>query len=221
MWIEGPPIKEWQGLPVYYDLTIQELPFREDARKHKENISLRLDLPGELSLPFLPYVKNLTPCNESANNDLQEAYAQKAIAKGFYNELYPYVNYTISVKACTAVGCGMDSSPFRFTTDEEVPECPPRVQSLEAASSTSLNMTWLPPLRICRNGRMVNYSITVFENWSLKEIGTFYTSSLTYEITSLNKYAKYCARVQAATYKGFGNASEEKCRRTEEDGKIV
>ena len=220
MTVDGPPIIEWIGLPVQYNFTIYEHPFIEDYRKHAENASFHVGVSQNFSLPFIPYVVNLTKCNESTRVLLDEAFAQEVSVNASYHQLYPYTNYSVAVKACTAVGCGNFSKHFHFTTDEEVPTCAPRNISVLNSSSTSLEITWLPPLRKCENGVTVNYSIEVNDTWT-SEKRVLFSSSQSIGVYGLKKFYVYCIRLAAATSKGFGNYSDPACNRTDQHGKFI
>ena len=220
LWVEGPSIKRWKGLPFQYNLTFYEHPINEELRKHQENISLLLEVPKNLSLPFLEYNISLTPCNESTKVLLDDAFLQKVLVNTSYHRLHPYTKYSLTVKACTIVGCGNSSSHFHFVTDEEVPTCAPTVTSAINSSSTNLHVTWLPPELACSNGIISNYSVVAVDMETLLNT-TLYTNFSNITISSLKKYHKYCVIVAAATYKGFGNYSDSQCNLTDEDGKFV
>ena len=217
MWVEGPPMKKWNGLPLRYDLTLIEHPFGEEEPKHQENISISVGIDPVLAMPLAQYMK-LISCNDSTQIILDETFQQNVISNTSYVGLHPFTNYSVYAKACTKVGCGDESSHFYFLTDEEIPTCSPTVDGVANTSSTSMNITWQPPLRWCRNGIIINYTITLIDMETL-EIREIFTSFTNVSVAELRKYHKYCVKVRAATKKGFGNDSDIECARTDEDGK--
>ena len=218
MWIEGPSLKDWIGLPVQYNLTIYEHPFFGEDRRHVGNISFPAEVSKNLSINFLPYLTNLAPCDESTPLEIKEAFDQIVLVNTSYHGLYPYTNYSITVQACTIVGCGNASSHFYFLSDEEIPACQPNITSVVNSSSTSLYVTWLPPLFACRNGIISNYSVVVIDTLSLRNT-TYYTGSTNITVSELKKNLEYCVMVAAATSKGFGSYSDPKCNFTDQDSK--
>ena len=93
-----------------------------------------------------------------------------------------------------------------------VPEGPPLNVKVTAESSSSLSVTWEPPEKDERNGKIISYTVCV----SLEENKPCFIERTTEEntlvISNLNPSTKYYVHVLASTKVGRGNysKSEEK-----------
>ncbi|KAM3608908.1 uncharacterized protein V6R79_006653 [Siganus canaliculatus] len=120
------------------------------------------------------------------------------------SDLNPFTDYTFRVTASTTVGEG-PATDITEKTREQVPSSVLEVSS-ESISSTSILVSWAPPLN--PNGRITHYTVyglKVLSNEALKWV-TNITSIL---ITDLDKYTTYKLRVAASTAVGESSLSEE------------
>ncbi|KAK2842216.1 hypothetical protein Q5P01_012416 [Channa striata] len=120
------------------------------------------------------------------------------------SDLDPFTEYTFRVTASTTVGEG----PATNTTEKTREQVPSSVLevSYQNISSTSILVTWAPPLQ--PNGRITHYTVyclKVHTNQALKWI----TNATSILITDLDKYTGYKLRVAASTAAGESSLSEE------------
>ncbi|KAM8850954.1 receptor-type tyrosine-protein phosphatase F isoform 3-T4 [Spinachia spinachia] len=73
--------------------------------------------------------------------------------------LEKWTEYQVWVRAHTDVGPGPDSSPVRMRTKEDVPGAPPRKLEVEAINSTTIRVTWKPPLQGKQHGQIRGYQV--------------------------------------------------------------
>lgn len=87
-----------------------------------------------------------------------------------------------------------------------------------SVDSTTINISWTPPLPAFRNGKIINYSISVTE---IETRETFnYSTELTwYILQSLHPFYNYRLEVAAVTLAGSGPSSIPLIVQTLPDGK--
>ncbi|XP_065812716.1 phosphatidylinositol phosphatase PTPRQ [Labrus bergylta] len=119
-------------------------------------------------------------------------------------DLNPFTEYTFRVTASTTVGEG----PARDITEKTREQVPSSVLevSYQNISSTSILVTWVPPLN--PNGLITHYAVyglNLRSNQALQWVSD--TTSIL--ITDLDKYTGYKLRVAASTAVGESSLSEE------------
>jgi len=103
------------------------------------------------------------------------------------------------------------------------PDCPPKMTSVQAVSSTSIRVTWAPLMdsKQCRlNGVLRGYKVVYRLNRRGSSMKYQYIragGSTTTVVTGLDKYTEYSFQVLAYTVKD-GPPSKEMKTRTLEDG---
>ncbi|XP_067356322.1 phosphatidylinositol phosphatase PTPRQ isoform X2 [Channa argus] len=120
------------------------------------------------------------------------------------SDLDPFTEYTFRVTASTTVGEG-PATHITEKTREQVPSSVLEV-SYQNISSTSILVTWSPPLQ--PNGRIIHYTVyclKVHSTEALKRV----TNATRILITDLDKYTGYKLRVAASTAAGESSLSEE------------
>jgi hypothetical protein len=83
-----------------------------------------------------------------------------------------------------------------------------------AQTSSSLSVTWKPPEKDKRNGKIVSYTVCISHEESESCFKEQTTKEKMLVIASLNVSTKYYVRVLASTKVGSGNYSESKGKRT-------
>ncbi|XP_065160082.1 tyrosine-protein phosphatase Lar isoform X3 [Atheta coriaria] len=150
-----------------------------------------------------------------ADRSDSEASVNKLNATSFVlDELKRWTQYRIWVLAGTSVGDGPASFPITVRTHEDVPGDPQNVQ-VTPINSTTLTVSWSPPLAKDRNGIIRGYHIHVQETRdegkSLLNEPMRYDvlgdQTLEINITGLQPDTKYSVQVAALTRKGDGDRS--------------
>lgn len=78
---------------------------------------------------------------------------------GIISNLQPATVYSIQIIAENALGTGEPSIDMRLTTEEEAPSAAARNIKVEATSSTTLVVTWDPPLSDQWNGVLLGHNV--------------------------------------------------------------
>ncbi|XP_067368606.1 protein tyrosine phosphatase receptor type Fa isoform X8 [Channa argus] len=73
--------------------------------------------------------------------------------------LEKWVDYMVWVRAHTDVGPGPESPAARIRTKEDVPGAPPRKVEADALNSTTVRVTWKPPLSVKQHGQIRGYQL--------------------------------------------------------------
>ncbi|XP_049430343.1 phosphatidylinositol phosphatase PTPRQ isoform X2 [Epinephelus fuscoguttatus] len=120
------------------------------------------------------------------------------------SDLNPFTEYTFRVTASTTVGEG-PATDITEKTREQVPSSVLEV-SYQNISSTSIQVTWVPPLN--PNGRITHYTVYGLKLHNNQAL-TWVTNTTSILITDLDKYTAYKLRVAASTAVGESSLSEE------------
>uniref|UniRef100_A0A1I8I9S1 Protein-tyrosine-phosphatase n=1 Tax=Macrostomum lignano TaxID=282301 RepID=A0A1I8I9S1_9PLAT len=78
-----------------------------------------------------------------------------------FKGLQPGTEYIFNITAVNSVGPGPEAS-CRVVTKERAPSGPVQDLTVIAEGASALRLTWQPPELLKRNGRMTNYSVTVW-----------------------------------------------------------
>jgi len=106
-------------------------------------------------------------------------------------------------------------------TGQSVPSAPPQDITCTSPSSTSILVSWAPPLLEFQNGVITGYSIqysTTEGNKMSKRVDGVPPESSSYLLENLEKWTEYGITVRAQTEAGDGPESLQLLIRTEEDG---
>ncbi|XP_076048641.1 Down syndrome cell adhesion molecule 4 isoform X2 [Oratosquilla oratoria] len=143
-------------------------------------------------------------------------------SEGVITELSPASAYHLRVTAQNALGLGTPSEVIQATTEEEEPSGPPQDIRITPESSTSLRVTWEPPLRNQWNGNILGYyvgfrahDVVTDFNFQTVEVGSAYGGSTL--LTGLEQYTRYDVVVQAFNNRGTGPLSKPTVATTLED----
>ncbi|XP_069795094.1 protein tyrosine phosphatase receptor type Fa isoform X4 [Narcine bancroftii] len=74
--------------------------------------------------------------------------------------LEKWTEYQVWVMAHTNVGPGPKSTPVIIRTDEDVPSAPPRKVEADSVNSTTIKVTWKPPVSNKHHGQIRGYQVT-------------------------------------------------------------
>ncbi|XP_051866593.1 receptor-type tyrosine-protein phosphatase F-like [Pristis pectinata] len=85
-----------------------------------------------------------------------EADATSSLVEG----LEKWTEYQVWVMAHTNVGPGPKSTPVIIRTEEDVPSAPPRKVEAECVNSTTIKVTWKPPVSNKHHGHIRGYQVT-------------------------------------------------------------
>ncbi|XP_073786318.1 phosphatidylinositol phosphatase PTPRQ isoform X2 [Danio rerio] len=119
--------------------------------------------------------------------------------------LKPHTHYNVTVRAFTLLGHGEQiSETLQMLSGEDVPGSPPYDLSYESIGSSSVNVSWSPPL--LANGVILFYNV---EYWNATQSLNQTTHMPYIVLSNLRKYAHYRISVQAATQVGMGNHTSE------------
>ncbi|XP_058493860.1 protein tyrosine phosphatase receptor type Fa isoform X5 [Solea solea] len=132
------------------------------------------------------------------------------------DDLERWTEYLVWVRAYTDVGPGPESPTARVRTKEDVPGAPPRKVEADALNSTSIRVTWKPPLSVKQHGQIRGYQLV----YSRLENGEAHGQPVIVDvalpdaqeamITGLLPETTYSLTVAAYTTKGDGARSKAK-----------
>ncbi|XP_064396510.1 phosphatidylinositol phosphatase PTPRQ-like isoform X2 [Halichondria panicea] len=124
---------------------------------------------------------------ETGLEDLDSTLGNGDLREFVLTGLHPYVQYVFRLSAATSIGQGNATLPREPMTPEAAP-----AQSVSniiaiADSSTSVNLTWIPPPRTFWNGPITSYIIdyTPVNNCSNEQVAINYTSNGSRTLTEL------------------------------------
>ncbi|CAE1158847.1 DSCAML1 [Acanthosepion pharaonis] len=138
------------------------------------------------------------------------------------HDLHPSYKYHVRALAVNAIGIGLPSNEITIFTDEEAPSGPPTDVKVQASGSTSLKLTWRPPLYENQNGKIIGYHVgfkrhNSSEAYEYTQILTENNSDLELQVKNLLKFTRYDLHVRAYNGKGMGPISADVTAFTLED----
>ena len=151
------------------------------------------------------------------NQKLHQEELKPSVTSHIVKDLQPGTSYAVTVTAINDVGSGEPSSPSRFKTGEEEPAAPPTDVVLEARSSKSIFVSWMPPPRHQWNGNITGHYI----HYRPAEVSQPYVKTVPAEhnhnssqkygflVTGLTKSTLYLVSVKAYNKAGTGPSSQE------------
>lgn len=160
---------------------------------------------------------------KESGRKMQDVFVGGAQTTAVIHNLIPGTTYEVTVLAENIVGKGDQAKHITFTTSEEEPTAAPTDVNVEPRGSTTLRVTWKPPLKNTWNGDLrgfyVGYRRTKSQdskNFSYKSVNardilndvagnSFYE----YLIRGLHKSTEYGIVVMAYNLVGSGPASSE------------
>jgi hypothetical protein len=134
--------------------------------------------------------------------------------------LRPYVMYTCTIAAHTAIGRGPFSTRISVTTPEDAPEAPPVMVTPSNIMSHSAVLSWAAPRTDRQNGVIRHYIIEAYENATGNTLSYQTPSDQTgFTVSNLHPFYTYTVRILAVTVSP-GPLSVSLTVHTMEDGKI-
>nr|XP_039247526.1 phosphatidylinositol phosphatase PTPRQ-like [Styela clava] len=131
------------------------------------------------------------------------------------SDLQKYATYLATVTAFTRVGQGPSSSPVIFQTLEDAPSDPPRNVTAISEESTSMFVSWEPPMQ--PNGIIQFYTVLIGDGENIHKKKVINATSTVVE--NLKIYTWYNVYVTASTALGDGGKKSDVIRsRTKEGG---
>ncbi|XP_061572425.1 receptor-type tyrosine-protein phosphatase delta-like isoform X11 [Cololabis saira] len=134
--------------------------------------------------------------------------------------LKPFSNYVFQLAAKSKNGIGAYTNEVSIDTPQTLPSAPPQDITCTSPSSTSILVSWAPPLLEFHNGVISGYAIqysTTEGNKTSKRIDGIPPGSSPYLLENLEKWTEYGITVRACTEAGDGPESLQLLIRTEED----
>lgn len=154
---------------------------------------------------------------DKINQSWNKVIVNKDNHKFSLNNLIPYSNYTIKIRAVNNVGQSESSDEVYFQTDQEVPGGPPLDVQAESVGSHSFMIKWKPPKAELRFGQIKGYYIGYrlinsknsfsYKSLLLNSVNQNDSETSIY-LTNLKHQATYEVTVQAFNEIGTGPKSE-------------
>uniref|UniRef100_A0A0N4W6J0 Down syndrome cell adhesion molecule-like protein Dscam2 n=1 Tax=Haemonchus placei TaxID=6290 RepID=A0A0N4W6J0_HAEPC len=121
-----------------------------------------------------------------------------------------FTEYQIRVEAEGENGSGLSSYPLKVRTLSDIPSSPPRDIVAEAASSTSIRVTWNEPDSESSNGEITGYRLKYKTRVRGSKGNTFVldASEREYTITGLDVNTQYLVRMAVVNHNGTGPYSD-------------
>ncbi|XGW22586.1 hypothetical protein V3C99_005086 [Haemonchus contortus] len=121
-----------------------------------------------------------------------------------------FTEYQIRVEAEGENGSGLSSYPLKVRTLSDIPSSPPRDIVAEAASSTSIRVTWNEPDPESSNGEITGYRLKYKTRVRGSKGNTFVldASEREYTITGLDVNTQYLVRMAVVNHNGTGPYSD-------------
>ncbi|XP_033619385.1 phosphatidylinositol phosphatase PTPRQ [Fukomys damarensis] len=118
----------------------------------------------------------------------------------YFDNLEKYTDYVLNITPATEKGFSDTyTAQLHIKTDEDVPETSPVINTFKNLSSTSVLLSWDPPIN--PNGVIISYDLTL---QGLSENYSFVTSDNYITLEELSPFTLYSFFVAARTIKGLG-----------------
>uniref|UniRef100_A0A4W5LXT8 protein-tyrosine-phosphatase n=1 Tax=Hucho hucho TaxID=62062 RepID=A0A4W5LXT8_9TELE len=135
--------------------------------------------------------------------------------------LKPFSSYTFQLAARSKHGIGAYTNEVTTDTPQTQPSAPPQEVTCSSPSSTSILVSWAPPLAEFQNGIItgysIQYSVTEGDNRTSQQVSQIPPESSPYLLENLEKWTEYGITVRALTEAGEGPESLQLLVRTDED----
>ncbi|XP_064781992.1 receptor-type tyrosine-protein phosphatase delta-like [Oncorhynchus masou masou] len=135
--------------------------------------------------------------------------------------LKPFSSYTFQLAARSKHGIGAYTNEVTTDTPQTQPSAPPQEVTCSSPNSTSILVSWAPPLAEFQNGIItgysIQYSVTERDNRTSQQVSRIPPGSSPYLLENLEKWTEYGITVRALTEAGEGPESLQLLVRTEED----
>ncbi|XP_077049965.1 phosphatidylinositol phosphatase PTPRQ isoform X2 [Siphateles boraxobius] len=117
-----------------------------------------------------------------------------------FTKLRKYFPYIIKVTPATGAGSAVNhTATLQLRTDEDVPSSPPLPGASRNLSSTSIYVSWFPPVEA--NGEIINYTVVLQGPGAVNRT---YTSEMHLILSELTPFSTYNLSIAAVTRQGVG-----------------
>ncbi|XP_017169427.1 phosphatidylinositol phosphatase PTPRQ isoform X2 [Mus musculus] len=121
----------------------------------------------------------------------------------YFDNLEKYTDYIFKITPSTEKGFSETyTAQLHIKTEEDVPDTPPIINTFKNLSSTSILLSWDPPLK--PNGAILSYHLTLQGTHANR---TFVTSGNHIVLEELSPFTLYSFLAAARTMKGLGPSS--------------
>ncbi|RXG56894.1 Protein sidekick-like protein [Armadillidium vulgare] len=120
------------------------------------------------------------------------------------SNLNPGGRYIFSVSVLSIIGEGLQSYPKIIRLREDIPAGPPRNLEVLLMSNVSVTLSWDPPSKAQRRGRITKYKISVVPPLSENIVVPAFSEegSVLYELKNLKAFTKYTIFISSCNSKG-------------------
>ncbi|XP_055349306.1 cell adhesion molecule Dscam2-like [Paramacrobiotus metropolitanus] len=160
--------------------------------------------------PVINFIVEWKRPHEGWNDDgVKREYTPGNSSEYTVKSLKPAQRYDMRIRASNILGQSEPSQLVQILCDEEAPSDIPMDVQAVAASSTAVNLTWIPPVSDGWNGQLIGYNVGYkventsgdFANITIKSDGKRKESVV---LKGLRKYTTYVIIVQARNAMGLG-----------------
>ncbi|KAK6630670.1 hypothetical protein RUM43_014659 [Polyplax serrata] len=217
-------------------LIVQEVPEVPKNIRVSEQQSRSLQVswtqPYTGNSPIMNYIIEFKFVSDDWKKDPDKVLVAGTKNSAIIMDLQPSSSYNMRIIAENRLGKSEPSEVMEVTTLEEAPSGPPQEVFAEAETSTTIKVTWKPPLRKMWNGKLLGYYVGYQEhptgytpsnfsfssnNFNFKTVETDVQYGGETVIQQLNKFFTYSIVVKAFNAKGSGPASDPVIVKTKED----
>ncbi|XP_071541356.1 cell adhesion molecule Dscam2-like [Panulirus ornatus] len=216
------------ALTADFHLLVQDVPgppsgvtVVEEGSRH---MTLTWNSPEDSNAPISAYLVSFDAHQSPMLGGPREVTVEGDQRRVRLDDLLPAMTYTLTVVAENRVGRSEASNPLRVTTQEEPPSGHPQNVAVVAVSSSTLQVTWEPPLDNLTHGTILGYYLG-FKDDSEGESGAYNFTTVGVDavgvtratLAGLRPYAQYSVVLQAFNSRGAGPASPQTSATTHQD----
>ncbi|XP_064480170.1 cell adhesion molecule Dscam1-like isoform X2 [Ornithodoros turicata] len=199
---------------MFIKLTVQETPSAPSnvhvSHLGSRSVSVRWSPPFDGNSPVTQYDLKFHSARDGTSRVIPIPGNQLEMT---LDDLSPNSAYRVEIEAVNNIGTGPPSEPLFFTTDIEAPAAKPRELKVIPINSTSLRVTWKPPVGETKiTGYYVGYKMDPedqTESYVYKTVEATSGVSQECDVKDLRPGTKYVVLVQAYNGKGPGPSSDE------------
>ncbi|XP_071098822.1 protogenin-like [Haliotis cracherodii] len=153
-------------------------------------------------LPILTYVVSVVAFNGAEALDTDFVIGEEAILNTTMDQLKPFTNYSVYVKAFNKKGASPRSVNVRVQTLEDIPVACPEI-ILSTNTPNTIQVEWKEMLPSLRNGIITEYEVHYKTKDAVEMVDAVDGSKSFYTIRDVQPDEEYNVRVLARTKKGY------------------